>query len=124
MKSDERQAVLVHSIQETEAACKKLNYARDLADRAGKGFLKGAYCYLYGAMLADFVWQCKQGDWIGPEVRLNDSTVQPTDEFLMDYLFTILFEPIAHHPYGPEFLAEVKRRAYAINEYRARAAAA
>lgn len=90
-------------------AASLLSAAAVRANNVGKMKLRGAHCYLMAAVLADFVKRAKQDDWIGPAVRMGESTVKSTEQFLMDHLFDSVFAPI-HEMKGDKFLLEVRRK--------------
>jgi hypothetical protein len=77
--------------------------------------LKGAHVYIYAALLADFVREAKRDDFIGPAVQMNDSTIKPTEEFILDHLFEVTFKPLLERG-GQEFLAAVRTKANLIVE--------
>jgi len=103
-----------HAISEAHAACDILATARPAASNLGVKILRGAHAHIYGAMLADLADNVRGEEWIGPFIKMPDSSIKPTEDFLIDHLFAITFVPIAQRTGGPDFLRDVKRRAMAI----------
>jgi len=111
MRNEERELKIVAAVELTETAAKVLCAAATEANIRGTTILMGAHCYLYAALLADFMREAKHDDWIGPFVQRGDDGLETTEKFLMDHLFGVVFAPIAG---GEEFLAEVRRKAWVL----------
>lgn len=101
------------ALKNTNAASVIVCDARRKASNLGITILKGSHTYLYAALLADFVQAAKRADWIGPAVQMDNLTVKPTDQFLMDHLFGVVFAPIFKSG-GTKFLTAVRTKAEAL----------
>lgn len=112
-----RESALIRSVAALERAGDILLSKVGSVNRKGRKTLESAYLHLYGALVADFVRDAEQPDWIGPKVQ-GPKSATPTREFLMDHLFDELFAPLRKRPSGDAFLLEVKYRALKILEYR------
>ncbi len=110
MKNDVKEMEVRRAVAITESAADIICAASVRASEVGRTVLRDAHCYLYAALLVDFVRAAKQNDWIGPSVRMADSSIKPTDQFLMDHMFGTVLAPLAQRN-GGAFLDNVKRRA-------------
>lgn len=113
MNAHEREAWLGERVALTERSSSILCAARNQASEYGTKILRGAHCYLYAALIADFTTEAKQAGFIGPVVQMDDSTTKPTEQFLVDHLFGTVFKPLFEQG-GANFLSEARQKAACI----------
>ena len=96
-------------VGDTHDAADVLGFAALNADTAGKEILSMAHCYLYAALVSDFVLAAEKA--ISTDVRMPDGSVKNFREFLFEHCFDSILAPIMKKPDGEEFIEKVRIRA-------------